>query len=55
MNTTPPPAAPAVGDSDVDRLCDWLAGNGWLKASQLCAQLDIDDRTLRAIGKWVES
>lgn len=43
-------AAPAVSDGDVDRLCDWLAGNGWLKASQLCAQLGIDDRTLRAIA-----
>ena len=42
--------SPAVTDSDVERLCDWLAGNGWLKASQLCAQLEIDDRTLRAIA-----
>ena len=42
--------APAVSAGDVDRLCDWLTGAGWVRAAMLCDLLKVDDRTLRAIA-----
>lgn len=43
--------APAVSMSDVDAVCAWLAGKEWLTAAQISAQLNIDERVIRAIAE----
>ena len=43
--------APTVSDRDVERLCEWLQGNGWVRGSVLAAQLGINDRLLRAMAE----
>ncbi len=43
--------APAVSDDDIARLCEWLAGKGWVRASEIVPNcIGLDDRMLRAIA-----
>lgn len=43
--------APEVSAAEVDSLCEWLAGKGWIKAAQIEAELKINERKVRAIAE----
>jgi hypothetical protein len=43
--------APEVSAAEVDALCEFLRGKGWIKAAQIEAELSINDRKLRAIAE----
>lgn len=44
-------AGPAVDAADVDRLCEWLAGAGWVTSRILTARSGGNDRYLRACAE----
>jgi len=44
-------APPEVSPTEVDALCGWLRGRGWVAAREIETVLGIDDRKLRAIGE----
>lgn len=43
--------APEVSDAEIDQLCEWLRGRGWVKAAEISQALSIDDRKVRAIAQ----
>jgi len=43
--------AQEVSAEDVEHVCDFLRGNGWVKAREIEAKLNIDERKIRAIAE----
>jgi hypothetical protein len=43
--------APDVTDDEIEHLCSFLRGRGWMRAAEICPALSIDDRKLRAIAQ----
>lgn len=44
-------AAPEVSPAEIDALCAWLRGRGWVRAAVIEQEFGIDDRKLRVIGE----
>ena len=42
---------PKVSGDEVDAVCAFLAGKGWVKASQIDDEIDISDRRMRRIAE----
>jgi hypothetical protein len=42
---------PKVSAEEVDALCAFLAGKGWVKAKEIEAQIEVDDRRMRVIAE----
>jgi hypothetical protein len=43
--------APEVSPAEVEHVCDFLRGQGWVKARNIEAVLKIDERKIRAIAE----
>jgi hypothetical protein len=43
--------APEVSPEEVERLCDFLRGRGWLTSKQIFAEIALEERKLRAIAE----
>ena len=44
-------AGPVVSPEEVEQVCEYLRGKGWLRAAALDAALEFDDRKMRAIAE----
>jgi hypothetical protein len=47
--------APEVSPEEIERVCAWLRGRGWMRAVEIETALGIDDRRLRAIAEHSEA
>jgi hypothetical protein len=47
-------AAPEVTSAEIETVCEFLRGKGWIKAAEIAELLKIDDRKLRAITEHSE-
>jgi hypothetical protein len=43
--------APEVSPEEVERLCDFLRGRGWLTSKQIFAEIALEERKIRAIAE----
>lgn len=44
------PAAPRTDESEVEALCEWLRGRGWVSAQIIAANFRWSDRKIRALA-----
>ena len=47
-----PSAAPEVSPEEIERLCAYLVGRGWVKAPVIERETGFDDRKIRKIAEW---
>lgn len=48
---TAPSDAPKITPEDVENLCAWLREKGWMKAAEITAATQINERKIRAIAE----
>jgi hypothetical protein len=46
-----PAPAPEVSPDQVELLCTFLNGRGWVKSAQIAAEIHLDERAVRAIAQ----